>query len=77
MTARVLDDEIRACNVEPLQTMENTITYYDYMQNGLQKFYKIQQSAADVEFLTEKHNFRQASLELEKVCTLVQSEDVN
>jgi hypothetical protein len=41
MTARVLDDEIRACNVEPLQTMENTITYYDYMQNGLQKFYKI------------------------------------
>ncbi len=40
-TARVLDDEIRACNVEPLQTMEHTITYYDLMQSGLQKFYKI------------------------------------
>lgn len=56
--------------------MENTIEYYDEMIRGLQVFQTIQQSLADVEFLTEQQNFREASIELQKVCKLMKESEV-
>jgi hypothetical protein len=56
--------------------MENTIEYYDEMIRGLQVFQTIQQSLADVEFLTEQQNFREASIELQKVCKLLKESEV-
>lgn len=56
--------------------MENTIEYYDEMIRGLQVFQTIQQSLADVEFLTEQQNFREASIELQKVCKLLKETEV-
>ena len=57
-----MQDEIKSCQVAPLLRMENTIEYYDEMIRGLQVFQTIQQSLADVEFLTEQQNFRDASI---------------
>ena len=57
-----MDSEIKACKVEPLLKLENTIAFYDFVQNGLQTFVQIEQALAEIEFLTEQHNFREASL---------------
>ena len=56
--------------------MENTIEYYDEIIRGLQVFQTIQQSLADVEFLTEQQNFRESSIELQKVCKLLKESEV-
>jgi hypothetical protein len=74
--ANLLQDEIKSCQVAPLLRMENTIEYYDEMIRGLQVFQTIQQSLADVEFLTEQQNFREASIELQKVCKLLKESEV-
>ena len=68
-----VDSEIKACKVEPLMKLENTIAYYDFVQNGLQTFVQIEQALAEIEFLTEQHNFREASLQLHTAYALYQS----